>query len=54
LTEIVLLGNLAVWVADKGKGEKVQWDAKNLKCTNIEGLESLIKPTYPAGYTLDV
>jgi len=54
LTETMLLGNLAVWVADKGKGEKVEWDAKNLKSTNVSGLESIIKPTYPAGYTLDV
>jgi predicted dehydrogenase len=52
LVETVLLGNLAVWVANKGKGEKVEWDAKNLKCTNIQGLEPLIKPTYRAGYTM--
>ena len=31
LTETILLGNLAVWVAAAGKGEKVEWDAKNLK-----------------------
>ena len=54
LAETVLLGNLAVWVADKGEGEKVEWDAKNVKCTNISGLETLIKPTYRDGYTLDV
>jgi hypothetical protein len=54
LTEMVLLGNLAVWVAATGKGEKVQWDAANMKCTNISGLEPIIKPTYRAGYTLDV
>ncbi|HUT09967.1 MAG TPA: Gfo/Idh/MocA family oxidoreductase [Thermoguttaceae bacterium] len=53
LTETVLLGNLAVWVANDGEGEKVLWDAKNMKCTNIQGLESLIKPTYRKGYTLD-
>ena len=54
LTETVLLGNLAVWTADKGNGEKVEWDAKNIKCTNIEGLEPLIKPAYRPGYTLDI
>jgi predicted dehydrogenase len=54
LVETVLLGNLAVWVANTGKGEKVEWDAKNLKCTNIQGLEPIIKPTYRSGYTLDV
>ncbi len=53
LVETVLLGNLAVWIADKGKGEKVEWDAKNLKSTNIEGLEPLIKPAYRSGYSLE-
>jgi predicted dehydrogenase len=54
LTETMLLGNLAVWVAASGKGEKVEWDAKNLKSTNVAGLEPIVKPTYRAGYTLDV
>jgi hypothetical protein len=54
LTETILLGNLAVWVAAAGKGEKVKWDAKNMKSTNIKGLEPIIKPTYREGYTLDV
>jgi hypothetical protein len=64
LAETVLLGNLAVWVADKinttvgdekaAAGEKVEWDAEQLRAKNISGLESLIKPTYRQGYTLDV
>lgn len=54
LTETILLGNLAVWVAASGKGEKVEWDAKNLKSPNVAGLEPIIKPTYRPGYTLDV
>ena len=54
LAETILLGNLAVWVAAAGKGEKVLWDAKNLKFTNVSGLEQVIKPTYRKGYTLDV
>jgi predicted dehydrogenase len=54
LTETILLGNLAVWVAASGKGEKVEWDAKNMKSTNISGLEPIIKPKYCKGYTLDV
>ncbi len=54
LTETMLLGNLAVWVADKGKGQRVEWDAKNMRSTNVAGLEPIIKPTYRAGYTLDV
>jgi predicted dehydrogenase len=54
LTETILLGNLAVWVAATGKGEKVEWDAKNMKSTNVAGLETIIKPLFRPGYTLDV
>ena len=54
LTETILLGNLALWVAASGKGDKVEWDAKNMKSTNIAGLETLIKPLYRPGYTLDL
>jgi predicted dehydrogenase len=53
LTEMALLGNLAVWVAATGTGERIEWDAQNMKCTNIAGLESLVKPIYRAGYALD-
>jgi len=66
LTETILLGNLAVWAAAQGGsggamgewGEKVEWDAKNLQVTNLAALKTprvaeLIKPVYPAGYTLD-
>ena len=52
LTETVLLGNLAVWTAAEGEGPKVEWDAKNLKAKNIEGLEEIIKPEYREGYKL--
>jgi hypothetical protein len=66
LTETILLGNLAVWAASQGGpdgtmgdwGEKVEWDAVNLKVTNLNQLKTprvadLIKPTYPEGYRLD-
>lgn len=66
LTETILLGNLAVWAAAKGGadgemgewGEKVEWDAKELKVTNLASLKTpgvadLIKPKYPGGYRLD-
>ncbi len=66
LTETILLGNLAVWAAAKGGengtmgewGEKVDWDAKNLKVTNLAdlktpGVADLIKPIYSDGYKLD-
>ena len=49
LTEAMLLGNLAVWA-----GEKIEWDAANMKVKNVDGLEPLIKPDYPKGYVLDV
>ncbi|MDR0391679.1 MAG: Gfo/Idh/MocA family oxidoreductase [Planctomycetaceae bacterium] len=67
MTETILLGNLAVWAASKGGetageigewGEKIEWDAKNLKVTNLKdlktpGVEGLIKPVYTEGYVLD-
>ncbi|MBX3420755.1 MAG: Gfo/Idh/MocA family oxidoreductase [Pirellulaceae bacterium] len=66
LTEMILLGNLAVWAASEGGadgemgewGEKVEWDAKNLKVTNLASLKTpkvadLIKPVYREGYRLD-
>ena len=66
LTETILLGNLAIWAASKGGangemgdwGEKVEWDAKDLKVTNLSALKTprvadLIKPTYREGYRLD-
>jgi len=49
LAETVLLGNLAVWA-----GQRVEWDAQNMKAKNVPGLERLIKPVYRKGYTLDV
>jgi predicted dehydrogenase len=66
LTETILLGNLAVWAAATGGengsmgdwGEKVEWDANNLKVTNLASLKTphvadLIKPKYAEGYRLD-
>lgn len=53
LTETILLGNLSVWA-----GQRVEWDAKNLKVTNItsgklaEELELLIRPKYRDGYSV--
>ncbi|MDO4588111.1 MAG: Gfo/Idh/MocA family oxidoreductase [Planctomycetia bacterium] len=57
LTETILLGNLAVWAAPKEgvMGEKVEWDAKNLKVTNLAdlktpGVAELVNPKYRDGY----
>jgi predicted dehydrogenase len=47
LTETVLLGNLAVWA-----GEKVEWDARNLRSTNVKDLDVIIRPEYRKGWTL--
>jgi predicted dehydrogenase len=49
LTEMILLGNLAVW-----SGSRVEWDAKNMKVTNNAELNKLVKPTYRDGYVLDL
>ena len=60
LTEAMLLGNLAVWTASQPDewGEKVLWDAPNLRIANLTdlktpGVADLIKPIYPQGYVLD-
>lgn len=54
LTETILLGNLAVYAADKpGKGPKVEWDAVNLKVNNMPELMAIVKPTYRKGWVLD-
>jgi len=52
LTEVILLGNLSVWTADKGKGKKIEWDAKNLEATNAPEVAHVIKAPYRAGYSL--
>ncbi len=54
LTETILLGNLAVWVADEeGKpGKKVEWDAKQLVAKNAPETAQFIKADYHNGYTL--
>ena len=48
LTETILLGNLALW-----NGDTIHWDAKNLKAKGRSDLESLIRPEYREGYSLD-
>ena len=53
LTETILLGNLAVWAASQGGpggelgdwGEKVEWDARNLRVTNLDALKTDRKST---------
>ncbi len=57
LTETILLGNLAIWAANKADvpGEKIEWDAVNLKVTNLDkiktpGVADLVHPKYRKGY----
>jgi hypothetical protein len=57
MTEVILLGNLAVWAAGKTKesGEqvssaKLEWDSANLKVKGTSEFDSMIKPAYRAGY----
>jgi len=55
LTETILLGNLSIWTAANGQGEKIEWDARNLKITNLAdlktpGVAELVKPKYQNGY----
>ena len=47
LTEVVLLGNLAVW-ADK----KVEWDARKLVPTNAPEVKKIVRREYRKGWTL--
>ncbi len=41
LTELVLLGNLAVRT-----GKKIEWDSKNMKCTNLPEANQYVKKEY--------
>lgn len=53
LTEVNLLGNLAVWAADKGGlGKKIEWDAKNLEATNAPEVMHIVKKEYHNGYSI--
>ena len=47
LTEVVLLGNLAVW-AEK----KVEWDAKTLTPKNTPEVKTIVRREYRKGWTL--
>jgi predicted dehydrogenase len=53
LTEVILLGNLAVWAADQsGTGKKIEWDAKNLVATNAPEVMHIVKKEYHNGYSI--
>jgi len=59
LTEVILLGNLAVWAAGEAKADgsnvespKLEWDQANLKVKGTTAYDSMIKPVYRAGYEI--
>jgi predicted dehydrogenase len=59
LTEVILLGNLAVWAAGEAKpdgqqvsSDKLEWDAANLKVKGTDKYDSMIRPQYRTGYDL--
>jgi predicted dehydrogenase len=47
LTELLLLGILGMRA---GQGKKIEWDAANLKCTNIPELNQYVKRQYRKGW----
>jgi predicted dehydrogenase len=50
LTETILVGNLAMRA---GEGQRIEWDAKNLKSTNVEAVNKFVHREYREGWTLD-
>ena len=48
LTEAVLLGTICVRVG----GQRLHWDAANLKFTNSDAANALINPPYRKGWSL--
>ena len=49
LTEFVLLGNMALRA---GVGNRVEWDAARMACTNMPALNQYVQRQYRAGWTL--
>jgi len=49
LSETVLMGNLAV-----ATGKKVEWDGKNMKCTNIPEANKYVRREYRKGWEVDL
>lgn len=49
LTETILVGNLALRA---GEGKRIEWDAKNLKSTNMPEINKYVHREYREGWTL--
>ncbi len=48
LTETILVGNLAIRA---GEGERIEWDAENMRSTNLPALNRYVKREYRPGWT---
>jgi predicted dehydrogenase len=48
LTETVLLGNVAIRA-----GQKIEWDSKNLKVTNVADANRFVRKQYPKGWEIE-
>ncbi|MBI5707135.1 MAG: Gfo/Idh/MocA family oxidoreductase [Armatimonadetes bacterium] len=46
LTETVVLGNLAAWAP----GDRLEWDAANMRVKGRSDLDAMLKPTYRKGW----
>lgn len=49
LTETILVGNLALRA---GEGKRLEWDAKNLQCTNAPEINKFVQREYREGWSL--
>lgn len=47
-SETVLLGNLAIWFPS----QKLMWDGPNMKVTNFEEANALVKPNFRQGWSM--
>lgn len=59
LTEVILLGNIAVWAAGEATEDgqsltspRLEWDQANLKVVGTNDYDAMIKPVYRTGYEL--
>jgi hypothetical protein len=49
LTETILVGNLAMRA---GEGQRIEWDAKSLKSTNVPAVNEFVQREYRAGWSI--
>ena len=50
LTETILVGNLAMRA---GEGQRIEWDAKNLRSTNMDSVNKFVHREYREGWSLE-